>query len=533
MRGHKKPRSANVPPSSLRRLSRLSHIDSDPASIPENLAASSKFPALTELADVQRVPAPLATPRHLPLAVDLDGTLIKTELLTESLLALVRRNVLFLFFIPFWALRGRAYLKHEIAKRVRLKVAALPYNEEFLGFLHQEYAQGRALILTTASDHRLATAFADHLGIFSDVLASNGKKNLKGAVKCKALRERYGDRGFDYAGDATGDVKVWAHSNASIVVNAPKSVVRKAEAIGRVSRVFARKGNTLSTLVRVLRIKHWIKNSLIFVPLVAAGEVEKLDLVVQAIYAFAAFSCVASSVYVINDLIDLTNDRLHHEKKRRPFASGDIPLSAGSYIVSVFLVLAISISMFLPAGFLLVLGTYFVLNFVYSLYLKQVLLLDVIVLAIFYSLRVVAGGIATGLLASNWLLVFSVFIFLSLAFAKRVSELQVLRDSHKKKCEGRGYLCTDLEQLANFGTASGYISVLVFALYLNTPNAQRVYTSSGLLWTVCPLLLYWFSRLWLLVHRHQIPEDPVVFVFQDKVSWVIGAAIAIVLVAAG
>jgi 4-hydroxybenzoate polyprenyltransferase len=256
-------------------------------------------------------------------------------------------------------------------------------------------------------------------------------------------------------------------------------------------------------------------------------------LVLQSIYAFVAFSLIASSVYVINDLLDLTNDRLHHEKKTRPFAAGEISLSAGLYVVPALLVPSVLIAMLLPPAFVLVLGTYFVLNIVYSLRLKQVLLLDVIVLAVFYSVRVVAGGIATGLIASNWLLVFSVFIFLSLAFAKRVSELQLLRDSHKEKSQGRGYLPSDLEQLANFGTASGYISVLVFALYLNSPSAKQVYTTSGLLWTVCPLLLYWISRLWLMVHRHKIPEDPVVFVFQDKVSWVIGAAIAVVLVLAG
>ena len=469
----------------------------------------------------------------VPLAVDLDGTIIKTDLLWESLLSLLKENVLFLCFVPLWAIRGRAYMKRQIARRSTLDVSTLPYNEDFIGFLRSEYRRGRQLILATASDETLAQRIAEYLGIFAEVLASDGKQNLKGAKKARALQDRFGEKGFDYAANRRVDLNIWKHSNAAVIVNAAANLIRRVEPVSFVTRVFAKKTDTFIALLRVLRIKHWIKNSLIFVPLVAAQELEKVDLLLQAACAFAAFSWVASSVYVLNDLIDLPNDRLHQQKRRRPFASGDLSLAAGFAMVPALIAPAIGISLFLPHQFVLVLVTYFVLNLVYSLYVKRVLLLDVILLAIFYTLRVVAGGIVTGLVASHWLLVFSVFIFLSLAFAKRVSELQFLRDSHKKHAQGRGYIATDLEQLANFGAASGYISVMVFALYLNSPNAKEVYTNSGMLWTVCPLLLYWVSRLWLMVHRHQIPEDPIVFVFRDKVSWLIGVAIAVVLIVAG
>ena len=486
-------------------------------------------------ASTERIPLPVefVNSEHVPLAVDLDGTLIKTDLLWESLLALLKRNFFLLFLTPVWLLKGRAYLKQEIARRIALDVTALPYNEEFLNFLREEHGRGRMLVLTTAADRVLAQNIADYLAIFAEVLASNGKQNLKRTAKRKALQDKFGNRGFDYAGNADDDLEVWAYSNAAVVVNAPTRVIRQTETIGRVTGVFAKTGNAPGALIRALRIKHWIKNLLIFVPLITSQELEKFDLILQAIYAFAAFSLIASSVYVFNDLCDLSNDRQHHEKRKRPFAAGELSLATGLVLVPLLLFIAILISLLLPLGFLSVSAGYFVLNLVYSLYLKKILLLDVISLAIFYTLRVVAGGLATGVIASNWLLVFSVFIFLSLAFAKRVSELHFLRDSHKEKTQGRGYISTDLEQLAYFGAASGYISVMVFALYVNSPNAKQVYTSSSMLWIVCPLLLYWISRLWLMVHRRQIPEDPIVFVFNDKVSWLVGLLVGIVLIVAG
>jgi 4-hydroxybenzoate polyprenyltransferase len=266
------------------------------------------------------------------------------------------------------------------------------------------------------------------------------------------------------------------------------------------------------------------------VPIVTSQELTDLTHVVQTAYAFIAFSLIASSVYVLNDLFDLDNDRQHHEKKARPFASGEVSLRSGIVALPVLIGASAAISLvFLPGEFLFLVAGYFILNVGYSLYLKQVALIDVLMLAMFYSWRVIAGAVATHIALSHWLLVFSVFMFLSLAFAKRVSELQFMRDSEKKKTDGRGYLANDLEQLASFGVASGYIAVLVFALYINSPGVKQLYTSTETLWIVCPLLLYWVSRLWLLVHRRQVPEDPVVFVCKDLVSYVVGIAIAISL----
>jgi 4-hydroxybenzoate polyprenyltransferase/phosphoserine phosphatase len=468
----------------------------------------------------------------IPLVVDLDGTLLKTDLLWESILAALKQNAFLLLLTPFWLLNGRARVKAELARRVSLEVAALPYQEELLKYLREELGRGRKLVLATASDQALARAIADYLGVFSEVLASDGRRNMKGAIKLKALQDRFGDRSFDYAGNAQADVKIWEHSHAAIVVNAPNRIIHQAATTAHLVRIVEPSKNRLGALLQALRIKHWIKNALIFVPLLAAQELEKYHLLVQAVYGFAAFSLVASSVYVLNDLADVGHDRQHYQKRMRPFASGTLPLSIAFWLVPALFFAASLISMLLPPGFWAVIAGYFVLNLVYSFYLKRILLLDVIMLAIFYTLRVVAGGIATGLIASHWLLVFSVFLFLSLAFAKRVSELQALRAKLKDNAEGRGYLATDLEQLANLGAAAGYISVLVFVLYLDSPSAKLVYTANTMLWIVCPLFLYWISRLWVMVHRRQIPEDPIVFVFQDKVSWLVGAAIAVIMILA-
>lgn len=469
----------------------------------------------------------------IPLAVDLDGTLIKTDILWESFVTLLKRNILFVFLLPVWLLKGKAHLKHQIARRVTLDLVSLPYNEEFLAFLQEERRRGRSLILTTASDKAIAQRIADHLGIFSEVIASNGKQNVKGSAKSQVLQEKFGDKGFDYAGNEKVDLKVWAHTNAAVVVNASDSAVKETERLTPVTRIFSRNETSpLGAIVRVVRVKHWIKNALVFVPLLTSHQLVDVALLLKGTYAFIAFSLVASSVYLFNDLIDLNNDRHHHQKKHRPFASGELSLLAGLIMIPVLLIGGILVSLLLPPAFLFTLLCYYAFNIAYSLFLKQALLVDVLSLATFYAARVFAGGVATGIMPSQWLLAFSVFIFLSLAFAKRVSELQFLRQNKKEIARGRGYVPNDLEQLASLGATSGYIAVLVFALYISSPDVNQLYRYPEILWLVCPLLLYWTSRLWLLVHRQQIPEDPIVFVLKDHVSWVIGLALAVILLVA-
>jgi len=470
-----------------------------------------------------------------PLCVDLDGTLLKTDMLLEAAFALLKTNPFFLFLLPIWLLKGKAYLKQQIARRVTLDVACLPYNLEFLKFLTEEYQNGRPLILTTACDVKLARQISQHLGIFTGVLASDGKTNLSGAKKLQMLREKFGGKAFDYAGNAAIDLPIWQNANASIVVNAPARVVKKAGQTASLSKIFPREQDAKSRLrvfLKAIRVHQWVKNILIFVPLLTAHKLAEPALLVNAFYAFIAFSLCSSSVYLLNDLLDLEADRLHPTKRQRPFASGDLPLLTGIFLVPVFLLASTAISVLLPPGFLYALMAYFSLTLAYSLYLKQVVLVDVLLLALLYTARLIAGAAAVAVTVSPWLFAFSLFLFLSLAFVKRYSELRSLRLANKEAAKGRGYLANDLEQLSSLGAASGYISVLVLALYIHSYDVAALYRHPEALWLICLLLLYWISRVWLLAHRGGMHQDPIVFALKDKVSYLLGALAGVVMVAA-
>ena len=467
-----------------------------------------------------------------PLAVDLDRTLIRTDLLWESVCALLKQNPLATLLIPFWLFKGKAALKHELAKRVRLDVASLPCNTPFLNFLREEHRRGRDLVLTTAADSSYAQKIADHLGIFSAVLASENGHNLKGRYKAKALEERFGAGGFAYAGNESVDLQVWQTAHSAVIVNPPKSLVRRSRKIVPISRVFQDRKDRLGVFLQALRVKQWVKNLLVFIPLFTAHELENPYQLMQAAWAFLAFSLMASSVYVFNDLMDLESDRLHPEKKKRPFASGDLSLAAGLAMIPVLLAGSFLVSSLLPIGFLFFLGIYWLTNLAYSVFLKTFVLVDVFLLAFFYTLRVLAGGWATEIVISKWLLAFSVFIFISLAFAKRVSELYTVRELHNDSAKGRGYRANDFEHLITQGSISGYLAVLVFALYISSAEVKLLYGSPEVLWLLCPLLLYWISRLWLWVSRRNIFEDPILFVSTDRQSYLIGLAIALVVMVA-
>lgn len=468
----------------------------------------------------------------LPLAVDLDETLVRTDLLWESILVLLRRNLLTAFLIPLWVVRGKAQLKHEVSRRAPPDVSTLPYNEELLAFLRQERSRGRRLVLATAADASLAARIADHLGIFERVFASRGGLNLKGAHKARILETEFGHKGYDYMGNGRSDLEVWARARSAFLVDPTPRLLRRAREVTRVNRVFHARRRSLGVLLRAIRIKHWVKNLLVLVPVFTAHRYGDLGLQTSALAAFGAFSLVASSVYVLNDLVDLENDRHHHEKRHRPFASGELSVAQGAAIALLLLIGGMVLALNLPIGFRSILITYWLLNLLYSLYLKRIVLMDVVLLALLYGTRVVAGGAATGIVISQWLVAFSVFIFLSLALAKRVSELRVIGENRSERSPGRGYLIGDLEQLASLGTSSGYIAVLVFALYINSPEVRILYAVPDALWLACPLLLYWTSRLWLLAHRGLLAEDPIVWVVRDRVSHMVGLAVASVMLLA-
>ena len=468
-----------------------------------------------------------ATPTTVPLCVDLDGTLLRTDTLVESILALLKARPLAAAWIPVWLLGGRARLKREIASRVSLNVAALPYNDELVAYLRTERAAGRRLVLVSATDRAIADAVAAHVGLFDDVLASDGSTNLKSRRKMEALRARFGSGGYDYAGNESADVVVWRDARVAIAVNATPRTVAAA---GPDARVFSPRTNALRTVARAIRVQQWVKNLLVFVPLAMAHQVRD-PLMLNAVIAFVAFSLCASGVYLTNDLLDLEADRRHATKRKRPFAAGDLNPAVGLVLAPLLFATSILLALTLPPAFLLALAIYVVLTTLYSFRLKHVALVDVVVLAMLYTGRMIAGSAATGVWPSPWLLAFALFFFLSLAFVKRYSELYGLRQSGEL-LGIRGYYASDLDLIANLGAVSGYLSVLVAALYINTDRVAGLYSEPHLLWLICPLLLYWISRVWLLAHRGELDEDPVVFAVTDRVSYLVGGLIAAVLMIA-
>ncbi len=459
----------------------------------------------------------------VPLCVDLDGTVSRTDLFWESLVRLLRRNPFYALLALVWWLRGRAWLKRQVAARIELDVSSLPYHKPFLEYLRAQRAQGRPIFLVTASDFRLAQAVARHLGLFTDVLASEGRVNLRGKAKAARLVERFGARGFDYAGNSAVDLPVWAQAREALVVNASAGLAARAAQCSTVSRVFDSPGSGWRAALRALRPHQWVKNLIVFVPLVTSHNITSPSLVLAAVWAFAALSLCASGVYVLNDLLDVEADRRHPAKLWRPFAAGALPLPVGLAAAPLLLAAGLVLAWDLAPALAGVLGIYLVLTTSYSWRLKQVALLDVFCLAALYTLRLIAGHASTHVAYSSWLLVFSMFIFLSLALLKRFVELDSARQQNRPAIGGRGYVAGDAELVAMLGLVTGCLAVLVLALYVeNSQQATVLYRHPLLLLLICPLLLYWISRAWMLAHRGQVHDDPIVFALKDRTSYVVG-----------
>jgi 4-hydroxybenzoate polyprenyltransferase/phosphoserine phosphatase len=464
----------------------------------------------------------------VPLCVDLDGTLIKTDLLWETLVRLLKKNPLYFFCALIWWTRGRAYLKQEMARRITVDATILPYHEKFLAWLREEKKSGRKILLVTASDLKMAQPVAAHVGIFDEIMASDGQTNLRQEAKRRALVERFGERGFDYAGNSNDDLTVWRSAHAAIVVNASPSLAERAGRLTQVAKIFPGDSAPATAIFRSLRPHQWVKNLIIFVPALAGHQLGHRTVQLQGAIAFLAFCLCASAVYVTNDLMDLDADRRHAGKKSRPLASGALPLPIGIMLAPLLLILGLAIAAGESWPFFGVTFLYVVLATSYSWWLKRVILLDVFWLAGLYTTRLIAGGVATNIVDSSWLLVFSMFIFLSLALVKRFVELDAEKTA-AGGANGRGYTPRDLGIITALGTASGFLAALVLALYVNSQQVVILYAHPALLLLLCPLLLFWISRVWLLARRGEMHDDPVVFALKDGASYLIGALMLLVI----
>lgn len=474
------------------------------------------------------VEPPVEAPRpdQVPLCVDLDGTLVSTDLLFESLVALARTNVWALLLVPFWLAKGVTRLKSELARRTRLDPALLPYRQDVIDWLVRERADGRRLLLVTGSHERLAHAVADQVQLFDEVLATTDEVNLVRAAKRDALTSHLGVGRFDYAGDARADLPVWSAARQAVVVAAAASVEEEARRHGNVVRSFPPPAGRLTTFLRAIRVHQWAKNVLLFVPLLTAHRFDVPTALKTAIGALA-FSLCASAVYLANDLLDLDSDRRHRTKKARPLAAGALPLWQALVASPLLLLAGAALALALSFDFALVLALYLVVTTLYTFLLKRFAVVDVVCLAALYSLRIFAGGQLVDVPVSDWLIAFSMFFFLSLALVKRVAELLVSKDGGEGTLPGRGYSVADLPVVMQLGVGAGHLSVLVFAVYIQSDTVRELYRHPWALWFVCPLIFLWLGRVWLLVGRGLMHDDPVVFAVRDRASYavaLIGAA---------
>lgn len=479
-------------------------------------------------------PDPQSTgPREVAscLCVDLDGTLVRTDTLLESLFALLRVKPWGLFQIIFWVFFGKARCKQKIGQASALQPDSLPYTGPVLDYLQSESRKGRKLLLVTGADASIAIPVARHLGLFSDVICSDGRENVTGKVKLAAIHRVLGSEGFSYAGNSRRDLAVWKGAKSAVIVGGGAGVRKAVERAGvPIERVIPRPHFSIRLMLRALRVHQWTKNLLVLLPIALAHHLLEKQFIVLGIRAFFAFSFCASAVYLINDLWDLPTDRRHPVKRHRPLASGDLSIPVAVSWSAVLLTGAALLNPAPEAALLLL--AYVVAAIAYSLYLKRLLLVDVILLAGFYTLRLLYGGAAAGVTVSIWTLAFSMFMFLSLALIKRISELRSRVSEEGLTASGRAYLMNDVSQLSALCSASGCASALVIILYVHSPEVTPLYSRPYFLLGIFPLLVYWQSRLLILANRGSIHEDPVVFSLFDRASRAVALTIFLLVLAA-
>ncbi len=468
---------------------------------------------------------------NIPLCVDLDGTLIKTDLLWESCLLYLKQNPLHVFNLIIWLFKGKANLKHQLAARVQIYFESLPYDSEIMTYLKEQKGLGRKILLVTGSHQKIVKPIFDHTKLFDEFLATHESLNLSGHQKAKKLTEIYGNQGFDYIGNESADIPVWRAANMSLVM-APGALLKLKLKLQKIK--FTTIGSRKSTILAVfkaLRIHQWSKNIIIFIPILAAHKLFETQVIQQSVLAFVSFCMFASSGYILNDILDIEADRNHSKKKSRPFASGALSIPIGFILLLTLFAAGFLIAQATTKPFVLVVLGYFVLTCSYSIYLKSQPIVDVIVLAGLYTIRIFAGHEATAIKYSHWLLSFSFFFFLCLALVKRYSELFELnkKNVNNDKVSGRDYVVSDLNTVLGLGVSTGTISVLIIFLYLTSPDVYILYKAPQFLWLVIPVLTYWISRLWLLAGRGEVNQDPVIFALKDRASYIVFAIVFIVL----
>lgn len=465
----------------------------------------------------------LSAPIIQPLVLDLDRTLIRTDLLFESLAAALHKNPFIIFLAFWWLLQGRAVLKRKLAEKARLDLDVIPVTTSVERLARTEAARGRIIVLATAADEMLARRIARRFPFISRVLASNGVQYLKGRTKADVLAQAF-PQGFVYAGDNKSDLPVWAAASGIVLVPMHHGLERKARKLGKPVLVVEDRAMSLAVAMRGLRLKQWAKNTLVFAPVALAGQLGEAQAWLQAGLAFLALGLVASSTYLINDIFDLADDRRHWSKKNRPLAAGDMRIEFGLALVPCMAFAGFAFAAAAGPPVLATVLVYAALTLSYSLYLKRAPVLDVLTLASLFTLRLFLGVVAIGAVISSWLFIFSMALFLSLSVAKRHTEVVRMVLNGRSKAGGRGYVARDEPFLLLLGVGSALSAIVLFSVYLSAEAVRAAfYTAPQFLWLAPVVLFLWLGRVWLLSQRGQLDDDPVSFALKDRISLALGS----------
>lgn len=451
----------------------------------------------------------------VPLVVDLDGTLLRSDALLESFFSAIRAHPLVLLSAPFWLLKGIARLKQKLAEAALMDVHTLPLNLDLLQFLHEQKRQGRRLILATGADQGIASAVAQHCGLFESVIASDGVSNLRGCHKRERLVATWGERGFDYIGNSAQDLPVWSSARRALLVNPSDRLRSAAASVAPVEHIIFKPGPGLGTYASAIRVQHWLKNLLVGVPLLADHKLHDPHMLVSTLIAMCCFSLAASGVYLFNDLLDLGADRKDPCKKERALASGDLPINSALWLMVCLWLTACGLGLGLPREFLACIGVYLALMLAYSLRLKDLPMVDAIVLGMGYSLRLLSGALALGIGFPIWLLICSSVMFFGLALLKRYAEMTSLRENGIPYARVIAYPLGRAERVATVGITAGGSSIVLLALY---PLVEPAKLQGFPVWLLCGLLLIWMGHMWQLARFGQIRGDPVSFALHDPLS---------------
>ena len=470
----------------------------------------------------------MSNPANTPLIVDLDGTLILSDLLYELFLDTIVLGVRVNLATIQALMIGKAAIKRHLARVSDLDYTTLPFDDRVMALVREAKMQGRKVYLASSADAKHVQAIVDHVGMFDGWFASDGVTNLSGSKKAEALAAAFGENKFDYVGNDRADLPVWQRANKAYGVRLSRSVAKQLVALkGEYAAIEGRK-TTFKMWLKALRIHQYAKNLLVFVPLFTSHRFAP-EPIIATLIAFLAFCACASAAYILNDLLDLKADRVHLSKRSRAFASGLLPIWTGLLTIVGLLFGAGILAMTVSPEFVAVLACYFVLTTSYSVYLKRKMLLDVVVLAMLYTTRIIGGAVAAQVQVSQWLLIFSIFIFMALALLKRYVELSGRLDRGLSGPSNCNYQTGDLSVVASLAAAAGLNAITIFALYVSSPEVGALYSRPKILWLICPILVYWIGRALMMAHRRQMEDDPIVFALKDRVSLIAFACIVIIV----